>query len=91
MLRASLVVIEKHRLFREGLRLIFSGSSFDMVDQSDSIEDGLPIVASLQPALVLVGLSNSDEETTSIPRIRQAGPAAARLSGERVQRQSVGR
>jgi two-component system, NarL family, nitrate/nitrite response regulator NarL len=76
MLSASLVVIETNRLFREGLRHIFSGSSFDIVRESGSVEDAIPFVKSLQPALVLVGLSDNDEAITCISQVRTAAPRA---------------
>src|SRR5690348_5703333 len=72
MLKTSLLVIEKNRLFREGLQHLFAASSFDTVNQSNSVEEALPFVAALQPAIVLVGLSDEDEETTCIARIRAA-------------------
>jgi two-component system, NarL family, nitrate/nitrite response regulator NarL len=72
MLKTSLLVIEKNRLFREGLQHLFAASSFDTVNQSNSVEEALPFVAALQPAIVLVGLSDNDEETACIVRIRAA-------------------
>jgi two-component system nitrate/nitrite response regulator NarL len=74
MISASLVVIETNRLFREGLRQIFSASSFDIVHESGSVEDAIPLVESLQPALVLVGLPDSDDVTTRVGQIRAAAP-----------------
>ena len=74
MLGASLVVIETNRLFREGLRHLFSASSFDVVYESGSIEDAIPFVESLQPALVLVGLPDGDDVTTRVRQIRAAAP-----------------
>ena len=76
MLGASLVVIETNRLFREGLRHLFSASSFDVVHESGSVEDAIPFVETLQPALVLVGLSDSDDVTTRVSQIRTAAPRA---------------
>jgi DNA-binding NarL/FixJ family response regulator len=61
MLKTSLVVIEKNGLFREGLRHLFAASSFDTVNESNSVTEAIPFIAALQPALVLVGLSDSDE------------------------------
>ena len=74
MLGTSLVVIETNQLFREGLRHLFSASSFDVVYESGSVEDAIPFVESLQPALVLVGLSDSDDVTTRVSQIRTAAP-----------------
>ena len=72
MLKTSLVVIEKNGLFREGLRHLFAASSFDTVNESKSVAEAIPFIAALQPALVLVGLSDSDEETNCVSRIRAA-------------------
>jgi two-component system, NarL family, nitrate/nitrite response regulator NarL len=72
MLKTSLVIIEKNGLFREGLRHLFAASSFDTVNQSNSVAEAIPFVATLQPDLVLVGLSDSDEERKCIARIRAA-------------------
>jgi two-component system nitrate/nitrite response regulator NarL len=74
MLSTPLVVIETNRLFREGLRHLFSASSFDVVYESGSVEDAIPFVESLQPALVLVGLSDSDDVITRVSQIRAAAP-----------------
>ncbi len=74
MISASLLVIETNKLFREGLRHIFSASSFDVVYESGSVEDAIPFVESLQPALVLVGLSDSDDVITRVSQIRTAAP-----------------
>ena len=74
MISASLVVIETNKLFREGLRHIFSASSFEIVHEAGSVEDAIPFVESLQPALVLVGLSDSDDVTTRVSQIRTAAP-----------------
>src|SRR5437764_2157003 len=72
MLKTSLVLIEKNRLLREGLRHIFAATSFEIAGQSESVEEAIPSIAALQPALVLVGLSDSDEETRCVAQIRAA-------------------
>ena len=74
MISASLLVIETNKLFREGLRHIFSASSFEIVHEAGSVEDAIPFVESLQPALVLVGLPDSDDVTTRVSQIRAAAP-----------------
>jgi two-component system nitrate/nitrite response regulator NarL len=74
MISASLLMIETNKLFREGLRHIFSASSFDIVHEAGSVEDAIPFVESLQPALVLVGLPDSDDVTTRVRQIRVAAP-----------------
>ena len=74
MLSTPLVVIETNRLFREGLRHLFSASSFEIVHEAGSVEDAMPFVESLQPALVLVGLPDSDDVTTRVRQIRAAAP-----------------
>jgi two-component system, NarL family, nitrate/nitrite response regulator NarL len=70
----SVVLIGASRLFREGLRRIFSDSSFSVVHESFSIEDALPFIASLQPSLVLVDPPDEFEALTE--RIRQIRAAA---------------
>jgi two-component system nitrate/nitrite response regulator NarL len=72
MLKNSLVVIEKNGLFREGLRHLFAASSFETVNQSNSVAEAIPFIAALQPALVLVGVSDGDEEIKRVARIRAA-------------------
>jgi two-component system nitrate/nitrite response regulator NarL len=69
----SVILIDASRLFREGLRRIFSDSSFAVVHESFSIEDALPSIASLQPSLVLADLVDDAEALTqSISQIRAA-------------------
>src|SRR3569832_475425 len=72
MLKTSLVLIEKSRLLREGLRQLFATTSIEIANQSESVEHAIPSIAALQPGLVLVGLSDSDEETKCIARINAA-------------------
>jgi two-component system, NarL family, nitrate/nitrite response regulator NarL len=74
MISASLLLIETNKLFREGLRHIFSASSFEIVHEAGSVEDAIPFVESLQPALVLVGMPDSDDVTTCVRQIRAAAP-----------------
>jgi two-component system nitrate/nitrite response regulator NarL len=69
----SVVLIDASRLFREGLRRIFSDSSFTVVHESISIADALPAITSLQPTLVLVDPPDDAEALTErIGRIRAA-------------------
>jgi len=73
----SVILIDASRLFREGLRRIFSDSSFAVVHESFSIEDALPAIASLQPSLVLVDLLDEFEQLTErIGQIRAAASGA---------------
>jgi two-component system nitrate/nitrite response regulator NarL len=74
MISASLLMIEANKLFREGLWHIFSASSLEIVHEAGSVEDAMPFVGSLQPALVLVGLPDSDDVTTRVRQIRAAAP-----------------
>jgi two-component system, NarL family, nitrate/nitrite response regulator NarL len=74
MIIPSLLVIETNKLFREGLRHIFSASSFEIVHEAGSVEDAISFVESLQPALVLVGMPDSDDVTTCVRQIRAAAP-----------------
>jgi two-component system nitrate/nitrite response regulator NarL len=73
----SIFVIDSCRLFREGLRRIFSDSSFEVIHESFSIEDALPFIESLHPALVLVDLPDCGEApTATVNQIRGAAPSA---------------
>jgi two-component system, NarL family, nitrate/nitrite response regulator NarL len=73
----SVVLIDASRLFREGLRRIFSDSSFVVVHESFSIEDAVPFIESLQPSLVLVDLPDSGDALTGrITQMRTAAPRA---------------
>ena len=73
----SVFLIDASRLFREGLRRIFSGFSFAAVHESCSVPDALPSIESLQPSLVLVNLLDSGETLTAgIGQIRAAAPQA---------------
>ena len=61
MLPQSICLIDASRLFREGLRRIFSDSPFAVSNQASSVEEALPLIEALQPSLVLVDLSESGE------------------------------
>ena len=76
MSNGSVFLIEASRLFREGLRRIFSGSSFAAVHESCSVPDALPFIESLQPSLVLVDFPDAGEAVTAgIGQIRAAAPS----------------
>lgn len=73
----SVFLIDSSRLFREGLRRIFSESSLTVVHESSSIEDALPFVASLNPALVLMDLKDCGGVLAGqIGRVHAAAPRA---------------
>jgi two-component system nitrate/nitrite response regulator NarL len=73
----SLLLIDASRLFREGLRRIFSDSPFSVVHEALAIEDALPFIESLRPSLVLLDLpEKADTLADGIKRIRAAAPAA---------------
>jgi len=75
MTNDSVFLIDASRLFREGLRRIFSDSSFTVVHESVSIEDALPFIEALQPSLVLVDLPDAGEVLTErMSQIRAAAP-----------------
>src|SRR5260370_5167198 len=77
MTNDSVFLIDASRLFREGLRRIFSDSSFAVVHESFSIEDALPFIESLQPSLVLVDLPDCGEALTGhIGQIRAVASRA---------------
>ena len=50
----SVVHIDRNRLFREGLRNIFNDSSFSIVGDTESIEEGLQKIRSLDPLMILI-------------------------------------
>src|SRR5260221_9620506 len=73
----SVFLIDASRLFREGLRRIFSDSSFEVIHESFSVDDALPFIESLRPALVLVDLPDCGEAlTAAVNQIRVAAPSA---------------
>ena len=78
MSNGSVLLIDASRLFREGLRRIFSGSSFAAIHESCSVPDALPLIESLQPCLVLVNFPDSgsgEAVTAGIGQIRAAAPS----------------
>jgi two-component system nitrate/nitrite response regulator NarL len=71
----SVILIDASRLFREGLRRIFSDSPFVVVHESFSIEEALPFVEAQQPSLVLVDLPDGGEALMDrVGLIRAAAP-----------------
>jgi two-component system nitrate/nitrite response regulator NarL len=77
MTNHSVVLIDASRLFREGLRRLFSDSTslLSVVHESVSIEEALPFVGSLQPSLILVDLPDVVVELAShFQQIRAAAP-----------------
>lgn len=75
MRNGSVFLIDASRLFREGLRRIFSDFSFAAVHESYSVPDALPSIGSLQPSLVLVNLLDAGQTLTAgIGQIRAAAP-----------------
>src|SRR4051794_9648793 len=75
MLPQSICLIDASRLFREGLRRIFSGSPFAVINEASSVEEALPLIEALQPSLVLVDLSGSREAVIEgVNRIAAAAP-----------------
>src|SRR3954463_4694832 len=72
----SVFLIDVSRLFREGLRRIFADSPFNVVHESVSIEDALPLIRSLRPSLVLLDLAETGAQLIArIGQIRIAAPA----------------
>jgi two-component system, NarL family, nitrate/nitrite response regulator NarL len=77
MSNGSVFLIDASRLFREGLRRIFSGSSFAAVHEACSVHEALPSIASSQPSLVLVNFPDADSgaaQREGIGQIRAAAP-----------------
>jgi two-component system, NarL family, nitrate/nitrite response regulator NarL len=77
MTRDSIFLIDPNRLFREGLRRILTNASFAAVHEASSMEDALPLIASLQPSLVLLdALQTRVALSASIGEIRTAAAPA---------------
>src|SRR5690242_14800067 len=75
MLPQSISLIDASRLFREGLRRIFSDSPFTVNHEASSIEEALPLLHASQPSLVLVDLTGSREAVIEgVNRIVAAAP-----------------
>ena len=75
MSRESVFLVDASRLFREGLRRLFSGSSFAAVHEACSVHDALPSIEALQPNLVLVNFPDAGEAPREgIGQIRAAAP-----------------
>jgi DNA-binding NarL/FixJ family response regulator len=68
----TVVLIDANRLFCAGLERILAEASFAVVHEASSIEDALPFIEALQPAVVLVDLPASREAAAAgISRIRE--------------------
>jgi two-component system nitrate/nitrite response regulator NarL len=75
MSRESVFLVDASRLFREGLRRLFSSSSFAPVHEACSVDDALPFIEALQPTLVLVNFPHANAALTEgIGQIRAAAP-----------------
>jgi two-component system nitrate/nitrite response regulator NarL len=75
MTEDSVFLIAANGLFRDGLRRIFSNSSFTLIHETPSIEGALPLIESLQPSLMLVDLPNGREvQTERMGQILAAAP-----------------
>jgi two-component system nitrate/nitrite response regulator NarL len=71
---SPLLIVAKG-LFSEGLRRLFSDSSFTAVHMAPSIEDALPLAESMQPSLMLVDLPDGCEvQTERMVQILAAAP-----------------
>jgi two-component system nitrate/nitrite response regulator NarL len=80
MSNGSVFLIDASRLFREGLRRIFSGSSFATIHESCSVQDALPFIEALQPSLVLVNFPDTGEALSEgIGQIRAVAPLTTRI------------
>jgi len=77
MVDDSIVLIDASRLFREGLRRIFSDTSFAVVHEASAVEEALPFIETLQPSLVLVDLPDCGEVLSGhMSGMRAAAPGA---------------
>jgi two-component system nitrate/nitrite response regulator NarL len=72
MVAESFFLIGSNRLFREGLRQMFSEWSLPVVHESSSIEEALPLVKSLQPSLVLF----DDPDSKALAQVKSLHAAA---------------
>jgi two-component system nitrate/nitrite response regulator NarL len=77
MTEISVLLIDSSRLFREGIRRIFVGSPFRVVQESSSIEEALPLLATAPPALILIDVHDAGNAFKErLADIRAAAPAA---------------
>ncbi len=73
----STLLIDRSRLFREGLRKIISGSAFSVDYEASCSEEALNALGAARPELVLLGSPDSgDGALERIPDIRAALPKA---------------
>src|SRR6185437_514830 len=79
MVDDSIVLIDASRLFREGLRRIFSDTSFTVVHEASAIEEALTFIETLQPSLVLVDLPDGGEALSGHMSGMRAGAPGARI------------
>jgi two-component system, NarL family, nitrate/nitrite response regulator NarL len=79
MTNDSIVLIDRSRLFREGLRRIFLNSSFTVIHEASSIEDAMPFIEFWRPALVLLDLPIQGTRFSSGPLLYLSAFSARHL------------
>ena len=73
----GVVLIASSRLIREGIRGMFSGSSFRLIDEFGSMEEALSHLDACEPALILIDVSNAGNSFKDpLVKIRAAARAA---------------
>ena len=79
--KIRIVIVEDHRLFREGLRLILSGEgSFEIVGESVNGLQAIDVISDLKPDVVLLDISMPELDGIQvIPIIKQKSPETKAL------------
>ena len=79
--KIRIVIVEDHRLFREGLRLILSGEgSFEIVGESVNGLQAIDVISDLKPDVVLLNISMPELDGIQvIPIIKQKSPETKAL------------
>ena len=79
--KIRIIIVEDHRLFREGLRLILSGEgSFEIVGESVNGLQAIDVISDLKPDVVLLDISMPVLDGIQvIPIIKQKSPETKAL------------
>ncbi|BAI72606.1 two-component response regulator [Azospirillum sp. B510] len=73
----NVFLIDANKLFREGMKRLFEGTSFSVIGEAGSLREGLSTLgAGTTPDLILIDLpSGADEEVEAMRRLREDHPA----------------